>query len=109
MDFLKLLFDKLDGLHITSANKRQEEQVPRPLFKVWCRLPVVAACSVPCHWSFPVTRSAVGQPLAILHALLQLVMLYVDEATSIKRQMARGEFASLHNKRAMDAGSADLR
>lgn len=37
-------------------------------------------------------------------------MLYVDEETSIKRQMSRGESASLHNKRAVDAGSgAQLR
>ena len=32
-------------------------------------------------------------------------MLYVDEETSIKRQMARAEIASLHNKRIIDAGA----
>ncbi|GFH26290.1 uncharacterized protein HaLaN_24417, partial [Haematococcus lacustris] len=37
-----------------------------------------------------------------------VVMLYVDEETSIKRQMERAKVASLHNKRVMDAGAGKL-
>lgn len=40
--------------------------------------------------------------------LFKVVMLYVDEETSIARQMARAQVASLHNKRVMDAGAGDL-
>ena len=32
-------------------------------------------------------------------------MLYVDEDTSILRQMSRAEIASVHNKRILDAGA----
>lgn len=31
-------------------------------------------------------------------------MLYVDEETSVARQLERAKIASLHNRRAMDAG-----
>lgn len=34
----------------------------------------------------------------------KVVMLYVDEETSIFRQLERAKIASLHNKRARDAG-----
>ena len=44
-----------------------------------------------------------------LSVAFQVVMLYVDEDTSITRQMARAEIASLHNKRILDAGTGDLR
>jgi len=70
VDFLKLLYDKLNELHTTWANTAHEHQFPRPLFKV--------------------------------------VMLYVDEETSIKRQMERAKVAKLHNKRVMDAGAGEL-
>ncbi len=39
----------------------------------------------------------------------QVVMLYVDEDTSINRQMARAEIATRHNKRILDAETGDLR
>jgi hypothetical protein len=39
---------------------------------------------------------------------LQMVMLYVDEETSIKRQMERAKQAHMHNKRVMDAGAGEL-
>ena len=51
-----------------------------------------------------VTRLIIFPPVAF-----QVVMLYVDEDTSITRQMARAEIASLHNKRILDAGTGDLR
>lgn len=35
-------------------------------------------------------------------------MLYVDEETSIRRQMERAKVAKLHNKRVMDAGAGEL-
>lgn len=38
----------------------------------------------------------------------QVVMLYVDQETSIKRQLERARVASLHNKRVMDAGTGEL-
>lgn len=37
-------------------------------------------------------------------ALLQVVMLYVDEDTSINRQLQRAVAAQAHNKRVVDAG-----
>mmetsp|Transcript_26912 Transcript_26912/g.58761 ORF Transcript_26912/g.58761 Transcript_26912/m.58761 type:complete len:585 (+) Transcript_26912:197-1951(+) len=40
--------------------------------------------------------------------LIKVVMLYVDEETSIARQMERAKLATLHNKRVMDAGAGDL-
>lgn len=70
VDFLKLLYDKLNELHGMWATTVHEPQFPRPLFKV--------------------------------------VMLYVDEETSIKRQMERAQAAHLHNKRVMDAGAGEL-
>lgn len=70
MDFLKLLYDKLDELHGIFANTTHRSQFPRPLFKV--------------------------------------VMLYVDEETSIMRQLERAKMASVHNKRVLDAGAGQL-
>lgn len=35
----------------------------------------------------------------------QVVVLYVDEETSIKRQLQRARVASLHNRRVLDAGA----
>lgn len=35
-------------------------------------------------------------------------MLYVDEETSIIRQMERAKVAKMHNKRVMDAGAGEL-
>ncbi|MEW5309977.1 MAG: hypothetical protein WDW38_001815 [Sanguina aurantia] len=40
--------------------------------------------------------------------LFKVVMLYVDEETSITRQLERAKVASVHNKRVMDAGAGDL-
>jgi hypothetical protein len=34
-----------------------------------------------------------------------VVVLYVDEETSVQRQLERARVASLHNKRVMDAGA----
>ncbi|GLI65551.1 hypothetical protein VaNZ11_009113 [Volvox africanus] len=70
VDFLKLLYDKLDELHGIFANTTHRSQFPRPLFKV--------------------------------------VMLYVDEDTSIMRQLERAKLASVHNKRVLDAGAGQL-
>ena len=38
----------------------------------------------------------------------QVVVLYVDMETSIKRQKERAKLASLHNERVMDAGAGQL-
>jgi adenylate kinase len=70
VDFLKLLYDKLDELHGIFAHTPHRHQFPRPLFKV--------------------------------------VMLYVDEDTSITRQLERAKLASVHNKRVLDAGAGQL-
>lgn len=35
-------------------------------------------------------------------------MLYVDEETSIERQLERAKLASVHNKRVLDAGAGQL-
>jgi adenylate kinase len=70
VDFLKLLYDKLDELHVAFASTTHRAQFPRPLFKV--------------------------------------VMLYVDEETSILRQIERAKLASVHNKRVLDAGAGQL-
>lgn len=37
----------------------------------------------------------------------KVVVLYVDQQESVKRQMARAQLAALHNTRAMDAGTDD--
>jgi hypothetical protein len=34
-----------------------------------------------------------------------VVILYIDEETSIKRQMQRARVANLHNQRVIDAGA----
>ena len=36
---------------------------------------------------------------------VQVVILYVDEETSIKRQLQRARVANLHNRRVLDAGA----
>ena len=36
---------------------------------------------------------------------MQVVILYVDEETSIKRQLQRARVANLHNRRVLDAGA----
>lgn len=41
--------------------------------------------------------------------LLQVVVLYVDEETSIKRQLQRARVANLHNRRVLDAGAGKCR
>lgn len=41
-----------------------------------------------------------------IHA--QVVVLYVDQEESVRRQMARAKMAALHNLRARDAGTEDL-
>jgi hypothetical protein len=38
----------------------------------------------------------------------KVVILYVDEEESVRRQLRRAQLASLHNKRVMDAGSGDV-
>ncbi len=43
-----------------------------------------------------------------LPAFAQVVMLYVDEETSIERQLERAKLASAHNKRVLDAGAGQL-
>lgn len=40
--------------------------------------------------------------------LFKVVMLYVDEDTSILRQLERAKLASVHNKRVLDAGAGQL-
>jgi hypothetical protein len=40
--------------------------------------------------------------------LLQVVVLYVDEETSIKRQLQRARVANLHNRRVLDAGAGQF-
>jgi hypothetical protein len=40
--------------------------------------------------------------------MLQVLVLYVDEETSIKRQLQRAKLASLHNKRVKDAGAGQF-
>lgn len=40
--------------------------------------------------------------------LFKVVMLYVDEDTSITRQLERAKLASVHNKRVLDAGAGQL-
>ena len=39
---------------------------------------------------------------------VQVVVLYVEQEESMRRQLARANMASLHNKRALDAASGDL-
>jgi hypothetical protein len=51
------------------------------------------------------TRASVW---AFLCVSAQVVMLYVDEETSIKRQMERAKMAFMHNRRVMDAGAGEL-
>lgn len=38
----------------------------------------------------------------------KVVILYVDEEESVRRQMRRAQLAAMHNKRVMDAGSGDV-
>jgi hypothetical protein len=38
----------------------------------------------------------------------KVVILYVDEEESVRRQTRRAQLASLHNKRALDAGTGDV-
>ena len=38
---------------------------------------------------------------------MQVVILYVDEEESVRRQMRRAQLAAMHNKRVMDAGGWD--
>lgn len=37
-----------------------------------------------------------------------MVILYVDEEESVRRQMRRATLAAMHNKRVMDAGTGDV-
>lgn len=39
---------------------------------------------------------------------VQVVILYVDEEESVRRQMRRAQLAAMHNKRVMDAGTGDV-
>lgn len=54
-----------------------------------------AAAGTPDEWRFP--RPA-----------FRVVVLYVDEEESVRRQMARARMAALHNARVLDAGAGDL-
>ena len=54
-----------------------------------------SAAGGPDEWRFP--RPA-----------FRVVVLYVDEEESVRRQMARARLAALHNARTLDAGSGDL-
>jgi hypothetical protein len=77
--------------------------------------PSLFSCGMPCShgqglmWD-PSSLIRHGQCLhhrLTVHSL-QMVMLYVDEETSIKRQMERAKQAHMHNKRVMDAGAGEL-
>ena len=39
----------------------------------------------------------------------KVMVLYVDEETSIKRQKERAQLASVHNRRVLDAGAGSFR
>lgn len=71
MDFLKLLHEKLQELHLQYADTVLAARFPRPSFKV--------------------------------------VVLYVDEETSVQRQLQRAAVAHAHNRRIMDAGAGPHR
>jgi hypothetical protein len=38
----------------------------------------------------------------------QVVVLYVEQEESVRRQMMRAKLAAMHNTRVMDAGTGDL-
>ena len=73
--------------------------------------PVAVCCSLAFCVSLPCTRTSTEPPTRpTLHAPThpQVVILYVDEEESVRRQMRRAQLAAMHNKRVMDAGTGDV-
>jgi hypothetical protein len=52
--------------------------------------------------------SPLASSLLLLSLLPQVVVLYIDEETSIKRQLQRARVANLHNRRVLDAGAGQF-
>lgn len=62
----------------------------------------------PLSSSRPPLDPAVPPPSALARPSFKVVILYVDEEESVRRQMRRARMASLHNARVADAGTGDL-
>ena len=122
---MKLLHDKLSVLSLRHADTPDEWRFPRPSFKA--RTPQRAGglgCgggsapgrrrgSSPTGTSCALELQASARRPAtpIPHSscrLPQVVILYVDEEESVRRQMRRAQLAAMHNKRVMDAGAGDV-
>ena len=119
-DFLKLLYDKMMSLHNKYANTEDEWRFPRPSFKartsltcsagargrrglsqqpMSCRTPDMQGNGgwqqLPATWS---SSRASSQRTAYIAVLVQVVVLYVEQEESVRRQMMRAQLASLHNQ-----------
>ena len=120
-DFLKLLYDKMMSLHNKYANTEDEWRFPRPSFKARTSSTCFAGCcgwrgfccSRPCHAGHQTCRvlllgdskylRAAQQPSVFpTHSFhsrpVQVVVLYVEQEESVRRQMMRAQLASLHNQ-----------
>jgi hypothetical protein len=123
VDFVKLLMDKLNKLHQRFIDSPYAARFPRPAFKVSKRRLCAHACVALAGGAAGRHASARARPvqLCLLRSCAgtrtrrqhhtpaatqqhQVVVLYVDEATSIQRQLQRAVTARTHNARAKDAG-----
>ncbi len=46
--------------------------------------------------------------LRCCHLIMQVVVLYVEQEESVRRQLNRAQLAAKHNTRVLDAGAGDL-
>lgn len=117
VDFLKLLYDRLAALH-----RAQPEAYPRPSFKVrtphaWLLPRAVFArveqlCSVcsAAGWQRTCWRKGSMKWTQTTHNSTRshtpkVVMLYIDEQTSVGRQLARAAQTQARNRKMLDAGA----
>lgn len=94
-------------LHSSAGNARRRPHRCRPRVggPRWLHItPHHAAGALPCR-AFSNSPSPPPPPR---HARAQVVILYVDEEESVRRQMRRAQLAAMHNKRVMDAGTGDV-
>ena len=99
VDCLKLLHDKIMELHTAHATDPVlSKSFPRPWLSP--RSCVLTGSSA----TLPDTRADKKAARPSRPRMWKIVVLYVDEKESIRRQLARGTKAQAHEKRFKDAG-----
>ena len=110
------------ALSLQHADTHEEWRFPRPSFKVRRRAPgvqrarrrrcgaVLPGAALTCPLRPPLApRPTLSRPaVTAVPAAPQVVILYVDEEESVRRQMGRAQLAAMHNKRVMDAGTGNV-